>query len=1382
MTMDPSIREQGYIYFMSEAPDLLHTIEEELFNLAEERTTAIVHNLMRATHTIKGGAANVELEVIQQISHSLEDIFKALYNPDVVIDAELQTLLFKSYECLNLALTSEFNKTSYNGEELLNRANVVFEQIQAKLGDAFGAEAYIPTSEELGFDIVLSIFETGVTQSIESISETINNHPPIDELVDFLNSQAEVFIGLAESLNLPGFADIGKTITAALEINYSEAFKIAEITLADLQQAKAAVIGGDRTQGGEPSFALKELANQCIDTTESSLDLSSIDNFSLEEIKNQIIEPELDLVTASNGVEQITENLSIESELELTASPNSTEQITENLSIESELELTASSNSVEQITENISIEPELELTASYNSTEQITENISIESELELTNTTNNENKLTDKLSFTSSYSNLLINEIKQLYSFLKNDYRVKNKQIKVRIAKFYIKIICYILGWFNNVHLTPKEQLNLALLVPEPGVENTLDYVDNWLNDFFLFLQEPEDSQSLHICRQGVILTILNAVIQFLYSTKDNIDLIPIIQQRISELATEYRKHTPINKIEKDWYKRDKLKQLLVLQEISVTTIPEISTDTLVESIWGETDTSVSDEYQVIETKIETTPEKNDSISIENTESLDQDSLNTDTYLFDQKQVTETQLETTIEKNESVSIEKPESLAVKETLQADTHTPNIIPEKLVTNTPVTKIEVIDNENQNATQTVEDKEQILPTTNIRQRSFVKVDVEGLQYLNYLAGELLIYHKRRSLEEEQLQVIIERLSQQLSRHQTTLNQLRDLPLQMQNFASQNMQQVSSVNFDSLEMDGYTEFNLALHGANEETLQLQETIESLDLLFRQSHQVQEKNQRLVLGILENVDNARMSPLGNIFNRFPQMLQRLGTVYGKRVELKLYGTEVLVDKAIAEKLYDPLVHLIRNAFDHGLEVPEVRRQHHKPEQGTIEIRAYHQGSQTIIEIQDDGKGLNLEKIHTKAIDLGLIPVNHTPTSEELLDLLFSPGFSTAGKVSEISGRGMGLDIVRSHLQGLEGSISVNSLPNQGTTFILKIPFSMTTDKLMIVQAGGAVYALLLDSIEKIVLPSAEQIKYVDGKKVLYWNTEQDERMLGIRPLSDLIFYSGSFVSGANAHHTLTKKAGEMKNPILVLRKNQERLALEVDQIIGEQELVIRPLGSAIAPPKYVYGCSSLANGNLILVIDGTLLLEYRELQSASIDVRALPGTSGLELSASASENSTALPTISAQDTDNEPSKSTHINSKAPNVILVVDDAISLRQTLSLTLQKHGYQVVQAENGIDALEKVQLYPEVKMIISDLEMPNMNGFQLLSNLRQDSDNAKLPVIILTSRSAEKHRKLAQALGATAYFSKPYLEDELIATVKELDHHSSNNSLQLVLNH
>jgi chemotaxis family two-component system sensor histidine kinase/response regulator PixL len=362
----------------------------------------------------------------------------------------------------------------------------------------------------------------------------------------------------------------------------------------------------------------------------------------------------------------------------------------------------------------------------------------------------------------------------------------------------------------------------------------------------------------------------------------------------------------------------------------------------------------------------------------------------------------------------------------------------------------------------------------------------------------------------------------------------------------------------------------------------------------LLRQSIQIHDKKQRLALGIIDNLVEARMSPLGNILERFPQMVQNLGNVYSKIVELKLTGTAVLVDKAIAEKLYDPLLHLVRNAFDHGIEPPKIRRDRQKPEQGVIEICAYHQGSQTIIEVRDDGQGLNLEKIHHKAIELGLISANDkargytsNPTESVLLELMFAPGFSTAGKVSEISGRGMGLDIVRSQLLALNGSISVQSLANQGTTFTLKIPFSMTTDRLMLVQAGGAIYALLLDSIEKILILSGEQIKEFEGKKVLHWNTGKDERMVSLRKLSEFINYNNSFASGnISQNHPTNYDTVVKSNPVLLLRRNKEVLGLEVDQIIGEQELVIRPLGNAIAPPKYVYGCSTLANGTLILVI----------------------------------------------------------------------------------------------------------------------------------------------------------------------------------------------------
>ncbi|MEH2239165.1 hybrid sensor histidine kinase/response regulator [Nostoc sp.] len=1231
MITDKEIREQGYIYFLAEAPELVQIIEQELFSLSEGYSIAKVHNLMRATHTLKGGAANVGLELIKMIAHFLEDVFKALYNPKVVIDGELQTLLLQGYDCLSIALNTELIGSTVNDEELMHRATSVFAQLQEKLGDAFGAESHIPTSEELGFDIVQSVFEVGVEQRLNSIADAVKNPPNSDEFIEFLQSQAEVFFGLAESLNLPGLGEIAQTILSALQANPTKVQQIAEIALADLQQAQKLVLEGDRTSGGKTSPGLRKL----------------------------------------------------------------------------------------------------------------------------TAVTNNESS--GELQNNSSPGAFIINE-EQFYQFITTSDNNKNQPVNPTTAKFYLKVIRYIFGWFNHQMEIPEPELSLTLLVPTLERISLLNYIETWLKKFIDFVQDEGDSQSLCIYRRGIILIILFAVAKFQYSINPSdsyVLVIKILQKQIYTLAQEYKNYPPVTGKEKNWFDSPKLQTLLVFKEISKSVSPQV-TDNLLEAIWGE-EASENLPAEVVTSQIDD------------------------------------------------SSEKPDLLTVSEPVVSET-----------------AIEVMPDLATQINKEIEDKSPYVQTKSLRQPSFIRVDTERLQHLNYLAGELLIYQKRRSLQDEQVKEIIEQLKQQLTRHQTTLNELRDLPLQIQNITSQQTQDFA-VNFDSLEMDVYTEFHMTLHEAIEEILQLQETTESLDLLVTQAAQISDKQENLTLNIIDSLVEARMSPLGNILNRFPHMVNKLGNVYAKLVELKLTGTAVLVDKAIAEKLYDPLLHLVRNAFDHGIETPQVRRELGKLEQGLIEICAYHQGSQTVIEVRDDGQGLNLDRIRRKAAEFHPIQTGEKTRSSasnladsELLDLIFSPGFSTANQVSEISGRGMGLDIVRTQMHALNGSISVESFPNQGTIFILKIPFSMTTEKLMLVQAKGVVYGLILDSIEKILIPSEQQIKEIEGKKVLHWNTDNDETMVSIRQLSKLIDYNGSFINSPTSYNTSnTHDPSIAKNPVLFLRRNQAIFALEVDQIIGEQELVIRPLGNAIAPPKYIYGCSSLANGNLILVIDALLLIKSSEIQQTTFDIMALPIASSSTKKAlpisGHTFSSTPLLTASTSTTtiETQPSYSQEPDNKSPKtasastttietqpiysqkpenksskVVLVVDDAISLRQTLSLTLQKAGYQVIQAQNGIEALEKLQLHPEIKVVISDLEMPRMNGFELLSNFRQYPNLAKIPVVILTSRSAEKHRQLAQELGAKAYLTKPYLEHEFISTIQGLMNSNTDdlNHLLMVTNH
>ncbi|HEY9650494.1 MAG TPA: Hpt domain-containing protein, partial [Coleofasciculaceae cyanobacterium] len=259
MTNDPTIREQSYRYFLQEAPELLQVLEQELLGFRENYNINKVHNLMRTTHTLKGAAASVGLETIKSVAHSLEDIFKAFFNPDVAVDAEIEALLFEGYECLRLPLTAELTGRPINHGEILDRTAHVFAKLHEKLGDCLSEDAQIPTSVELGFDVTQSIFEVGVTQRLEAIASVIDSGNPT-EIAATLRTQSEVFQGLAESLNLPGFGAIAQAVLVALETHPEQVMTIAQAAQRDFAAAQVAVLNGDRTQGGQPSPILQQLS------------------------------------------------------------------------------------------------------------------------------------------------------------------------------------------------------------------------------------------------------------------------------------------------------------------------------------------------------------------------------------------------------------------------------------------------------------------------------------------------------------------------------------------------------------------------------------------------------------------------------------------------------------------------------------------------------------------------------------------------------------------------------------------------------------------------------------------------------------------------------------------------------------------------------------------------------------------------------------------------------------------------------------------------------------------------------------------------------------------------------------------------------------------
>lgn len=484
--------------------------------------------------------------------------------------------------------------------------------------------------------------------------------------------------------------------------------------------------------------------------------------------------------------------------------------------------------------------------------------------------------------------------------------------------------------------------------------------------------------------------------------------------------------------------------------------------------------------------------------------------------------------------------------------------------------------------------------------------VKVDLERLERLNHLTGDLLTNQNQQGAATEQLQGTVQKLQEQVRHHQQTLSRIRDWSNRM--LARPPAQQLSAAQDLEIELD--RELYVMLQSAWEETVRLAAATGHVALLNQEYSQNLEKQQQLLTGVRDDLIGARVSPLGDVFSRLERVLQQLVAVYGKPTELQLLGTDVLVDKTIAEKLYDPLLHLVRNAFDHGIESAEVRRQLGKPETGQIRIHAHQRDSSIAIEVSDDGKGLDFEKIIERAMEMNLLSLEQafSLSDEKLLAVLFEPGFSTAARVNELSGRGFGLDVVRSQLELLHGAIAVQSEPQWGTTFTLQIPHTPTTAKLelpvlprrlktdpfFVWQTGSTIFILPYTSIEEYLVPTADQIIQVHKQRFLHWH----EQMIPLHQLSELLSYNYPLPKLAFGE----SEVEAVKN-VLVLNQGQQLFAIEsaIERLITEPELEIQPVGeaigqsppNAIAPASYTYGCTVLDDGRLFLVIDVTALLK---------------------------------------------------------------------------------------------------------------------------------------------------------------------------------------------
>jgi two-component system, chemotaxis family, sensor histidine kinase and response regulator PixL len=666
--------------------------------------------------------------------------------------------------------------------------------------------------------------------------------------------------------------------------------------------------------------------------------------------------------------------------------------------------------------------------------------------------------------------------------------------------------------------------------------------------------------------------------------------------------------------------------------------------------------------------------------------------------------------------------------------------------------------------------------------------VRVATVQLERLSHTIGELLIDDNQQYLRSEQLQAMAQETVEQYRRCEQKLRQVNDwadnntLLGERQKSSTRKTTKTRSKKskkpielssyFDSMELDVYSELSILLQNFTDDITDLGIKVSTLLEMTQKSRMTLGKRKQLLAEAQSELFEARMVEISTVLNRFPRLLQQMIASHRKPAKLELIGSEVSIDKIIAEKLYDPLLHLIRNAYDHGVEAPEVRAAQGKSETGKLTIKAYHQGNRTKIEVSDDGQGLNWARIRQRAIDTNLLDANYPATEAELADIMFAPGFSTAEKVNDLSGRGIGLDVVRDRIGALQGTIDVRSVLGKGTTFVMQFPLNLTTTRLMICESAGSVYALRSESISQVLLPPEDRIQsqslFTGGtSKFLQWGDGEDRKLIPIYAVNSLIDYQCEIGTNEAATNLFPTKAKNTTNALLLLDIDDEQICLEVSRILVEQELVVKSLGQTFGMPAYIQGYSVLGDGSLTLAIDPVELLARVSANTSTSttpsNLPALPQVARPALAPAADQ----IPTAVAEKLEEIISH----NSAKPGKqlqVLVVDDSLVQRQSLVRSLTKAGCQVIQAGHGREGLLKLQEHPRIRLVVCDIEMPQMNGFEFLSHCRQDPKLSQIPIVMLTTRGGQKHRQLAMTLGAKDYLTKPQSEKDLLDIVAKLE--------------
>ncbi|MFB2981014.1 response regulator [Microseira sp. BLCC-F43] len=662
------------------------------------------------------------------------------------------------------------------------------------------------------------------------------------------------------------------------------------------------------------------------------------------------------------------------------------------------------------------------------------------------------------------------------------------------------------------------------------------------------------------------------------------------------------------------------------------------------------------------------------------------------------------------------------------------------------------------------QTLEVKqdEPATPPTSADSDATVRVPLKYLDQLNDLFGELTIERNGLALELKRLRSLFSTLSHRLPKLEQANSQLRFIydrsatgglatgkgkadnssatafPSAMPERMGETLQ-----GFDLLEMDRYGDLHFLGREVMETIVQIQEVVSDIELSLEDVEQTSHNLGKTTKQMQKSLKQVRMRPLADILTRFPRALRELSLHHGKPVELKIYGQNTLVDRNILEVLQDPLMHLLRNAFDHGIEDPKTRLSRGKPESGLIEIKASHRGNRTLISIKDDGEGIPFGKIRQRAIAMGLdADLLASASDRDLLSLIFEPGFTTKEEVSNLSGRGVGMDVVRNNLKQIRGEIQVDTQPGVGTTFTITLPFTLSVTRVLLTQSNGMLLAFPTDAIQQIVSLEPEQVLATAGSEVL----NLEGKMVPLLRLDPWLKFD------CPRHFQELETPPTISRPVaLIVTGGDKPVGIFISCCWSDQEVAVRQVEGDLPLPSGFSSCAILGDGRVVPLLD---VPEFLRWSASRVREASAPG----------SRSGDPITFLRARLENNRP---TPALPAGENTILIVDDSINVRRFLALTLEKAGYQVEQARDGQDALDKLQGGLNVTAAICDIEMPHIDGYGFLAQVKANANFKQMPVIMLTSRTGDKHRELAMNLGAAAYFSKPYNEQALLKMLETL---------------